>query len=226
MILDQSSVDALIAQQLASGIQKKPAAPGGDLLSQVGLAADGGVMDQGDVDKLINQQPNKGRSVVKRVKQIPNPLGARTLGLHEIEEKKLLRSHANSSVTGMRRPRWFTPQRAETYDTALTAIERLFALANQFRDSNTDNSYDEIASVANKFGQDTTIALTRDRAKPVRIRIKGIQTCNAYKRMVESSHTYDVDRFAPNEGPMCRRWVDWFTTNFDDETLQGLSGLT
>jgi len=223
-MLEQNDIDALIQQHASGGIPRETAAPESPL-AQIGLPdVTGGAMDQDAVDQLLEDRPAT-HLPAKKPARVPNPLGAATLSPEEIGGK-MIKSWTNSSVTGIRRSRFFTSDQVETQGNAIEAIERLFTLANAFRDSRSDQQRDDIASVANRYGQQATIQLTRDRTKPIRIKVDGIKTLNTYQKLVETSQTYHVDRFVPNQGSLSRHWVDWFTTNFDSETLQNLSSLT
>jgi len=225
-LLDQDGIDALIARHATGEIPRSAPPEQADLLARVGLPeVEGGMLDQNAVDALIQQTPTAAPPPAKRVDQVPNPLGARTIDPRELGGK-MVRSWTNPEVTRVRRSRFFLPEQVQNQNTAIEAIERLFTLANAFRDGHGENQANQVATVPNRFGQQTTIAVTRDRAKPVHIQIDGIQACNSYQKFVETSHTYRVDRFTPNQGSLSKHWVDWFTTHYDPDTLANLSNLT
>lgn len=203
--LDQAAIDALFAQ--ASG---KPKA----------------VSPANDQSAIATKEGEPANAIVPRVKEIPNAFGAKTLSPQDFSSKKVLKAWSNPNVTGVRQARFFLPNQVHENETALNAIMRLFALARAFRNIPSGKSHDEIAAFSNRFGQNTNIYLTRDEALPVRIQVSGINTFSIYNRFEDSKQTYTINSFLPGSGGQSRRWVDWFSANYDPETLQQISLLS
>jgi len=215
--MSQADIDALINQRAAaiSGEKPRPRA------SQTPHPARG----QHQIDAMLGQAAPSHSQVARRIPQVPNALGARTLSPEDYRGNKVLRSERNGVVTGMRKYKFSLPGDVSLDETALNAIQRLFSLANAFREIHSDSRVNEVARVSNKFGHSAVIAITKNPAKPVRIRMGGILTYNAYNKFVETQQTYYVDKFVPHRDGLSRRWVDWFTFQFDTDTLETLMQL-
>ena len=208
--LDQSAIDQLIASVSSPDTVK------------AGAAASGFVPPNNPAPV---QPAQPSQALVPHVPQVPNPLGAKTLGRFQLEGKKLLRTGVNAEVTGLRRSHYRLPHQIHNHDAALNAVLRLFSLAKAFREVGRGN-HDPLGTFPNKFGHSTEIALTADQNNPVRITMKGLTKINTLRKYVETEEVFDVNYFSPAMGSQTRRWVDWFSTHYDMDTLQQIGQLS
>jgi len=238
--MDQAEIDRLMADQSAT----PPPETGDDTVFP-------GALTQSELDKYLAemQRADQGGEKLTRAQKaiaarapaviekppppppapvppVPNALGARTLSPYEFKAKRVLKTAVNPSVTGIRRGAMYLPDDLNRNAVALNAIQRLFALASAFRGVTPKRRFDRVASVPSKFGADAAIMLTRSESHPVQIQLKGLPAFNGYQKFEEADHVYAVDHFKPNSGVTAKRWVHWFATHFERETLESLSQLS